>query len=96
MHILAGLLVIAVLAALVIGTLKSLLPHIIKFIIAASLAIVLVWLSTLFLPYSLAVWLIAAAAIAANRPKADNISQQPSEQLEMHGSETTISTGSPR
>ena len=70
MHILAALLTAAVLGVLAIGALRALLPLLIHFITAASIAIVLVWLTTALLPYSIVLWLIAACAIAAYRDEA--------------------------
>ena len=73
MHILAALLVAAVFGVLAFGALRALLPLLIHFITAASIAIVLVWLTTALLPYSIVLWLIAAGAIAAHREQAQTL-----------------------
>ncbi|MBQ6655939.1 MAG: hypothetical protein IJM64_01485 [Ottowia sp.] len=73
MHILAALLTAAVIGVLAFGALRALLPLLIHFITAASLAIILVWLTTTLLPYSIVLWLIAAGAIAAYRDEQNRI-----------------------
>ena len=73
MHILAALLTAAVFGVLAFGALRALLPLLIHFITAASIAIVLVWLTTALLPYSIVLWLIAAGAIAAHREQAQSL-----------------------
>ena len=73
MHILAALLVAAVFGVLAIGALRALLPMLIHFITAASIAIVLVWLTTALLPYSIVLWLIVAGAIATYRDEQNRI-----------------------
>lgn len=73
MHILAALLVAAVFGVLAFGTPRALMPLLIHFITAAGIAIVLVWLTTALLPYSLVIWLIAAAAIAAHREQVQSL-----------------------
>ena len=73
MHILAALLTAAVFGVLAFGALRALMPLLIHFITAASIAIVLVWLTTALLPYSIVLWLIAAGAIAALREQAQSL-----------------------
>ena len=84
MHILAALLTAAVLGVLAIGALRALLPLLIHFITAASIAIVIVWLTTALLPYSIALWLIAACAIAAHRDEARHLPQHTAPQPAPH------------
>ena len=60
MHILFGLLILAILGVAAIGAREVILPLLIKFITTALIAIILIWLTTALLPWSLIVWLIAA------------------------------------
>lgn len=93
MHILTALLTAAVFGVLAFGALRALMPLLIHFITAAALAIVLVWLTTALLPYSLLIWLIAAGAIAAHREEQNRIqphtAPHPAPQLRLPAPATT-------
>ncbi len=81
MHILFGLLILAILGVAAIGAREVLLPLLIKFITTALIAIILIWLTTALLPWSLIVWLIAAVAIAARKPGTHTPPQLPTQQF---------------